>query len=66
MSKRPVRISFVRELPDPLHGLHCRRWVHMIEQRRRTGESLVPHELFRIDATVRLAEGDVSLAGDGA
>ena len=36
----------------------------VVEQRRRAGEALVPHQLLGVDPAVGLAEGDVALPGD--
>jgi hypothetical protein len=40
--------------------------MDVIQKRRGAGEALVSHELFSVDPTTGLAEGDVSLARDAA
>src|SRR3954468_2191696 len=64
--ERVVLVGLVRELLHPLHGLHRRRRMHVIEQRRRAGEPLVAHQLFRVDPALRPAKRDVPLARNAA
>src|SRR5258708_23357449 len=49
-------------LAQAFHGRHGGRRMDVIQKCRRTGEALVPNELLRIQAAVRLAERDVPLS----
>ncbi len=60
--QRRIVISLERQITQPLDRLDRRRRMGVIEQRRRSGEPLVPHQLFGIDAAVRLAKCHVALS----
>src|SRR5688500_769905 len=62
--ERLVIVRLELRFLDAFHGLDGSRRIDVIEQRRRSRESLVPHQLFRIQTTVRLAEGDVPFSRD--
>ncbi len=64
MTQRAVAIWLVLDLAQPACRLHRRRRVHMVQQRRRPGEPLVPHELFCVQSAVRLTEHGVAFARD--
>ncbi len=64
MAQGPVGIGLPDQIAQPLDGEHRRGWMHVIQQRGGARESLVPHQLLGVEPAVRLAEGDVPLAGD--
>src|SRR5438445_10696222 len=66
VSQRLIRVRLELRLAHATRRLHCRRRMDVIEQRRRSGETLVTYQLLGIDATVRLSEGDVPLARDSS
>ena len=64
--ERLVGVGLVLRLPQPARRLDRGRRMDVVEQRRRAGEALVPHQLFGVDPAVGLAEGDVPLPRDRA
>src|SRR5262249_43735424 len=62
--ERLIGIRLVNGLADPSDRFDGGRRMRVVEQRRRSGEALVPHQLFRINAAVRLAEDSMTLTGD--
>ena len=59
-----VGVGFPLELLDPPQRFHGGGRMHVIQERGRPGESLVPDELLRVDPAPGLPERDVPLAGD--
>ena len=62
MPKRLILIGDELHVADPLRRLDRRRRMHVIQQRRGAGESLVAHQLFGVDAAVGLSEGSVAFS----
>ena len=61
VAQRLVRIGLELHLLHAPHRLHRRRRMHVVEQRRRAGEALVPHQLLGVDAAVGLSKRGVAL-----
>jgi len=56
-------VFYLLHAPNRLYG----RWrMNVIEQRRRSVETFVPHQLLGVQSTVGFSERDVALSRDGA
>src|SRR6185503_18943956 len=61
--KRVVGIGLVLHFAEPLGRLHRRRRVGVIQQRGRSGEPFVSHQLLGVNTAVRFPKRDVPLSG---
>ena len=66
VSQRLIGVRLELRLAHAPRRFHGRRRMDVIEQRRSSGESLVPYQLFGVYATVRLSECDVPFARDSS
>src|ERR1700693_3913259 len=62
--ERRVRRRLELHLSHPAHGLYRGRRMDVVEERRCADESFVSDELLGVDASSRLLEGNVPLAGN--
>jgi len=64
MMQRLVRVGLELYFAHAPHGLDRRRRMDVIHESRRSGKSLVSDELLGVDASARLLEGNMPLAGN--
>ena len=57
-----VGVDLVAGFAEPLDPENRSGRMDVIEQRRRSGKALVPHQLLIVNSAVRLSKGDMALS----